>query len=208
MKGKILKAYKKEHAHSYASGAYATMELLEGNSGAVMAVYVHSKYTGKEDMERLCRDRDIPVVYDDRAFERINRKENSYVLGVFRKYICCLMPECPHVVLVNPNDMGNLGTIIRTMVGMNMLDLAVVTPAADIFHPKTVRASMGALFHIRFQCFPTFAAYQEEFSEHVCYPFTPEGEILLNRDNCPQTQLFSLLFGNEASGLPEHCKLS
>ena len=160
MKGKILKAYKREHAHSYASGAYATMELLKNNPGIVEAVYIHSKYTGKEDIGKLCRDNDVPVLYNDRAFERINQKENSYVLGVFCKYTCRLLPDRPHIVLVNPGDMGNLGTIIRTMAGMNIPDLAVIEPAADIFHPKTVRASMGSLFHIRSQCFQSFEAYR------------------------------------------------
>jgi TrmH family RNA methyltransferase len=102
--------------------------------------------------------------------------------------------------------MGNIGTIIRTMAGLNMLDLAVVTPAADILHPKTVRASMGALFNIRFQCFASFDAYKAAFPDHVCFPFTPEAKVSLSRGNCPQTPLFSLLFGNEASGLPEQCK--
>ena len=56
--------------------------------------------------------------------------------------------RAPHVVLVNPADMGNLGTVARTMAGFGFGELAVVTPAADVFHPKTVRASMGALFRL------------------------------------------------------------
>ena len=206
MNRKNLRPYKEEYDYSYTSGAYATIELLKANPDVVKAVYIHSKYAGKEDICGLCRDRDIPVLYDDRAFERINQKENSYVLGVFSKYFCRLMPDRPHIVLVNPSDMGNLGTIVRTMAGLNMLDLAVVTPAADILHPKTVRASMGALFRIRFQCFASFDAYKNAFPAHVCFPFTPEGKIPLSRGNCPQTPLFSLLFGNEASGLPDQCK--
>lgn len=206
MKGNIIRAYKKEYDYSYASGAYATIELIRANPGIVRAVYIHSQYKGNVDISGLCLDKDISVFYDDRAFERINQKENSYVLGVFDKYICRLSPDHPHIVLVNPDDMGNMGTIIRTMAGLNIPDLAVVTPAADVFHPKTVRASMGALFRIRFQCFPSFDAYQNAFPEHTCYPFTPDGEILLSRDSCPRTPLFSLLFGNEASGLPELCK--
>lgn len=206
MNSKNIKPYKEEYDYSYTSGAYATIEMLKANPDIVRAVYIHTKYAGKEDVSGLCQDKRISVLYDDRAFERINQKENSYVLGVFNKYSCQLMPSRSHIVLVNPSDMGNLGTIIRTMAGLNMLDLAVVTPAADIYHPKTVRASMGALFHIRFQCFASFEAYKEMFPEHACFPFTPEGKIPLSRGNCPQAPLFSLLFGNEALGLPDHCK--
>lgn len=206
MNSKNLGPYKEEYDYSYTSGAYATIEMLKANPDVVRSVYIHTKYARKEDIDGLCCDKGIPVLYDDRAFERINQKENSYVLGVFSKYICQLIPNRPHIVLVKPSDMGNVGTIIRTMAGLNMLDLAVVTPAADIFNPKTVRASMGALFQIRFQCFASFDAYKDAFPDHVCFPFTPEGEIPLSRANCPEAPLFSLLFGNEASGLPDQCK--
>lgn len=206
MNNKNLRPYKEEYDYSYTSGAYATIEMLRANPAVVRAVYIHTKYSSGEDISGLCRDKGIPVLYDDRAFERINQKENSYVLGVFKKYFCQLIPNRPHIVLVNPSDMGNLGTVIRTMAGLNMLDLAVVTPAADILHPKTIRASMGALFHIRFQCFSSFDAYKDAFPDHVYFPFTPEGKIPLSRDNCPHAPLFSLLFGNEAAGLPVQCK--
>lgn len=206
MNGKCLKPYKEEFDYSYASGAYATIEMLKAKAEIAKSVYIHTKYAGREDIDGLCRDKSIPVLYDDRAFARINQKENSYVLGVFSKFQCRLLPDRPHVVLVNPSDMGNMGTIIRTMAGLNMFDLAVVKPAADIFNPKTVRASMGALFRIRFQCFASFDAYKAAFPDHICFPFTPDGEISLNLGDCPKEPLFSLLFGNEASGLPEQCK--
>ena len=202
----VLKPYKKEFDFSYACGAYAVIELLNARPEAVKAVYLHSKYTGSEDIAGLCEARGIPVVYNDRAFERVNKKENTFALGVFGKYSCELSPERPHVVLVNPGDMGNTGTIIRTMAGLNIPDLAVILPAADIFDPKTVRASMGALFRVRFRCFLSFEAYRGAFPSHQCFPFTPEGPLELGRDNCPRMPLFSLLFGNEASGLPDCCK--
>ncbi len=206
MNSNTLKPYKEEFDYSYTSGAYATIELLKARPYIARSVYVHSRYSGNADIDGLCREKGVPVIYDDKAFTRINQKENSYVLGVFSKYLCKLKHDRPHIVLVNPSEMGNAGTIIRTMTGLNMPNLAVVKPAADIFHPKTVRASMGALFHIRFQCFASFDAYRDEYPDHVCFPFTPEGKFPLNRDNCPKAQLFSLLFGNEASGLPDQCK--
>ena len=54
--------------------------------------------------------------------------------------------------------MGNLGTIIRTIAGLGINDLAIIEPAADIWNPKTLRATMGALFHARHECFPNFEA--------------------------------------------------
>ena len=49
--------------------------------------------------------------------------------------------------------MGNLGTIMRTMVGFGMEDLAIIRPGVDAYDPKVIRASMGSIFHLRFAYF-------------------------------------------------------
>lgn len=198
----ILAPYKKEFDYSYAFGAYAVIELIGAKPETVKAVYVHSKYTDLDRIKDLCSKHGIPVINSDRSFERINRKENCYVVGVFSKFICELSAEKPHIVLVNPSDMGNIGTIIRTMAGLELRDLAMITPAADVFNPRTVRASMGSLFHINVCEFMSFEEYRIAFPEHKCFPFMLDAELTLNYDNCPETRKFSLIFGNEATGLP------
>ena len=80
----ILKPYQKEFAYSYTSGAYATIELLRERPELTEAVYLHSDCAQPELMEALCARHSIPVLRSDAAFTRINQKENSYVLGVFR----------------------------------------------------------------------------------------------------------------------------
>ncbi len=197
----ILKPYKSADGFSYAAGAYVTIELVKLRPEAVRAVYIHPDCNEPEGIARLCGQRNIPVVCDGKAFERLNQKENSYVLGVFEKYETGLSPKRPHVVLVNPADMGNLGTIVRTMAGFGLLQLAVITPAADIWNPKTVRASMGALFHMNFCHFVSFEAYRAAFPRHALYPFMLDGKLELRPENRPGTELYSLIFGNEASGL-------
>ena len=50
------------------------------------------------------------------------------------------------IVLENVQDPGNVGTVLRTADALGM-DLAVLCGAcADPYNPKTVRASMGAVF--------------------------------------------------------------
>ena len=50
------------------------------------------------------------------------------------------------VLLENVQDPGNVGTVIRTANALGM-DAVVLTGAcADLYSPKTVRATMGALF--------------------------------------------------------------
>jgi TrmH family RNA methyltransferase len=196
-----IKAYKKGFDYSYTSGAYATIELIKSRPEIVKVVYIHSAYKDDEGLSTLCKARNIPYEYSDRAFGIVNQKENSYVLGVFHKYESKLAIDQPHVVLVSPSDMGNLGTIIRTIAGLGINDLAVVEPAADIWNPKTVRASMGALFCIRHELFQNFDAYATQYRSYRLFPFILGGTVL--PEDCPPCRLFSLIFGNESEGLDE-----
>ena len=155
-------------------------------------------------MESLCAGAKIPFEVNDRILDRISGKDSCLVAGVFRKYREKLLHGKNHVVLVNPSDSGNIGTIIRSSVGFGIHDLAIVEPAVDVFHPKTVRASMGALFHMRFCYFQDFEAYIRQYgSEREMYPFMLKGENQLGELEPPKDVPFSLIFGNESSGLDD-----
>ena len=199
----IVKTYKKKFKYSYTSGAYATIELLNTRPELVKTVFIHSQYYEPEKIVQLCNKRRVKVEKDDAVFRYMDQKENSYVLGVFEKYASNLNPDAPHVVLVNPSDMGNLGTIVRTLVGFGMPNLSIITPCADIFHPKTVRASMGSLFRVNFQHFDRFEEYMNLFPHNKLFTFMPEAEYELISIVKPPIEPFSLVFGNEATGLGE-----
>jgi len=104
---------------------------------------------------------------------------------------------------VNPSDMGNLGTILRTALSFGIHDIALIEPCADLFNPKTVRASMGALFSLRVELFESFSAYLRAFGHsRDIFPFMLEGAAVLSPEGCPVSDKYALVFGNEATGLP------
>ena len=158
----------------------------------------------REKLQRICQDQGIPCEQNDKVIQRIRDKENCLVIGVFKKHESVLSMDRPHVVLVNPSDMGNLGTIIRTAVGFGIPDLAIIRPGAAICHPKTVRASMGSLFRLNFQYFDSFAEYKRAYGEdRKMYPFMLKGSVGLDQLQKDEGELYSLIFGNEATGLPD-----
>jgi len=197
-----LRHYKKESEHSYALGVYPTLELLKHRPELALGVIGHTRGSGNAGItkiRKLCRELEIPFEIQDKTFARIGARENDYAAGIFRVDEPGLDPGGNHVILVNPSGMGNLGTIIRTMLGFGFQDLAIIQPAADIFHPDVVRASMGALFQIRFGRFPDFDSYQSAFSRNW-YTLMTAGRVSLQAADF--TQPFGLIFGNESSGLP------
>jgi TrmH family RNA methyltransferase len=98
--------------------------------------------------------------------------------------------------------MGNLGSAIRTLAGFNIRDIAIILPGADVWHPKTIRASMGAVFQAEVVTFPSFDAYRQRYEKHVLFSFMLDGKRLLTPKDCPRAWPYTLVFGNEATGLP------
>jgi len=105
-------------------------------------------------------------------------------------------------VLHHPMDEGNLGTIQRTLLGLGIEDIAIIRPAADVFDPKVVRATMGAVFSLRVKQYEDFTLYRAEHPNHHLYPFMLDGSVMLEEAVASVQSPYALVFGNEGSGLP------
>lgn len=198
-----IKPYKKASDYSYTLGAFPTIELIKNQAEKVKSVLISSDYHDKSTIEALCMEYKINLCENSRMVERLSDKENVYVIGLFDKYVSKPEVQEPHIVLVNPGNMGNMGTILRTALGFGIKNIILIEPAADIFHPKTVRASMGALFHMKFCSFSSFQEYMAEYPNHQCFPFMLNAKEVLHPGIYHGTEPYSLVFGNEGSGLPE-----
>jgi TrmH family RNA methyltransferase len=198
-----LRRYKHDDEISYTLGMTLTIELLLANPRQVERFYLSSRTCENDHMaylQKLCESHAIPVEQSEKAFHILSPKKNCFVIGVFRKFDAPLIPG-NHIVLVNPADSGNLGTILRTAVGFNIPNIAIIRPAIDIFDPKVVRASMGALFRVNFRYYEDFGAYQAAFPAQHRYAFMLGANMHL--EDVRFEKPFALVFGNEASGLPK-----
>lgn len=196
----MVKKYVKEGDVSYALGATVTVELLKRRPECVRAVYVSPKSKIDKAIE-LAEKNGIPVIESEKAFNILSPKENCYVIGEFTKFETHISSDKNHVVLVNPSNGGNLGTIMRDVACFDCCDLAVIRPAVDPFDPKTVRASMGAAFVINFEMFDSFDEYFQKHGGRKIVPFMLDGAPL-GKVKFDGSTRYSLVFGNEATGLP------
>ncbi len=194
--------YRREDDVTYSLGATVTIEFLNIAPGCLKHVFFHPDFRSdaKGEIEDKCRRSGIEITTDVKPFNILSQKENCFVIGVIAKRKD-IIKAGDHVVLVNPSNCGNLGTIIRSCAGFGINDIAIITPAADHFDPKTVRASMGALARVRIEVFDSFGMYEERFTENNLYPFMLDGSTLLQ--NTEIRAPFSLIMGNEATGLPD-----
>lgn len=202
----FIKSYKKHFEHSYAFGATLVFYLLNSKPECARLIYVHSSFTLNESYEKLCgicKKLGVEITVSDKLVSRLSPKENVYVVGVFEKFDAPLENSAFHVLLDNPSNSGNVGTIMRTMLGFNVRDLAIIRPGLDIFDPKTVRSSMGAIFDLRVQYFDSYEDYAAKFPNRQLYPFMLGENCYLDEIPIDRSKKITLAFGNEATGLPE-----
>ncbi|MBP6976115.1 TrmH family RNA methyltransferase [Candidatus Dojkabacteria bacterium] len=199
-----IKRYQKKFEYSYAFGAYPVLDLINKYSEKVYKVLLKKEgmeSEGVEEISKLCKEKNIDIEINDRLIDKISVKENTYVVGVFKKFECKLEENSNHLVLVNPSNMGNIGTIIRTMLGFSVKDLAIIKPSVDIFDPLVIRSTMGAIFHIRFEFFNSIEEYIERFPKQNIYTFMLKGSKSIQ--DIKFESPYTLIQGNESTGLED-----
>ena len=107
------------------------------------------------------------------------------------------------LVLDRVGDPGNIGTMLRTADAAGIGGLVLLKGCADIYAPKTVRSSMGSLFHI-----PVLSGVSEQ--EFVSAAKKAGYDLLVTcldgADNLYKADLsgrIAFVMGNEAGGVSE-----
>ena len=201
-----LSTYKSELNYSYAPGLFPSIECLTYRPNAARRLLVHSSAAGREGLDKLCamaEKLDVRIEEADRALARISGKGNCFAAVVFDKFEDEPDPERPHIVLHHPGDSGNVGTILRTALGLGVENVVMIRPCVDLFDPKTVRASMGSLFQLRVKMYDRFEEYREAYPDRKLYPFMLDASVPLQEAVKEKPPVWTLVFGNEGKGLPD-----
>lgn len=90
------------------------------------------------------------ITLSENVFEALSTTENSQgLLAIVRlKSHSLKPPQGDFLVLDNIQDPGNVGTLIRSALGANFLDIYLLD-SAKICGDKVVRSSMGTIFKTR-----------------------------------------------------------
>lgn len=199
-----MEKYSKKSDVSYALGTTLTIEMLTRKKEVASRVYINPLQKRDETFNKLvtlAREANVPVITNNqKIFTALSDKDNVMAIGEFKKFDNSLPNDKNHLVLVNPSNMGNLGTIMRSGAAFEIGGLAIIKPAADCFDPKCVRSSMGAIFSLPFHYYESFEEYEKDFPEHNLYPFMLQAKKELGE--AKKNEPYTLVFGNEATGLP------
>ena len=68
-----------------------------------------------------------------------------------------------------------LSLSIKSILFSLHISLAIIKPGVDVFDPRVIRASMGALFNINFEYFDSFSEYLDKYPKRNIYSLMLKG---------------------------------
>ncbi len=169
--------------------------------------YVSESFYEKEQNRGLLKG-DVEIV-SDRVFAAISdTKTPQGILMLVRQRQAfvedMLLAEEPLFLIIEDiQDPGNLGTIFRTAEAAGVDGIFLSEGTADIYNPKTVRSTMGAIYRMPFCYLPKLSLVPAMLRKRgVCtYAAHLGGEMEYTRPDYRKGCAF--MIGNEGSGLSD-----
>jgi TrmH family RNA methyltransferase len=178
-----------------------------------------AEYEGLSDWARDLVGRGVfeeSVSLERELYEELaDRAEPSEIMATFGYDRFALadiaLPPKPFIVVFDrPSDMGNLGSLIRSANAFGVDLFITHGHCVDLFEPKVIRSSLGAIFH-------TPVAHVESFDELSLFLGElkkKQGLVVAGTDSqgaealgsSPLAPPVALILGNEAKGMSVRLK--
>jgi TrmH family RNA methyltransferase len=199
--------HRREAGRFLAEGAQAVREAIA--AGAVDYVFATAEALDRyTDMFGDVRVDEISSKDADELSETVTPQGLVAVCRMPRSKVSDVLARRPRLVatLIEPNDPGNLGTIVRTADAAGA-DAVIVVGGADVYNGKSVRASAGSLFHLDVIVQHELGGLLDAAREAGLSSLATSGRGARDLDEfiasgeCAEPTMW--LFGAEAHGLPD-----
>lgn len=106
------------------------------------------------------------------------------------------------LILDDLQDPGNMGTILRTADSINLKQIIVSKDCADVYNPKVVRSTMGAIFRVKVIESDNLTKTIKELKKHKVKIAVTSLETDKSIYDIDYNQT-AIVIGNEANGVSE-----
>jgi len=142
------------------------------------------------------------IIVDEEDIRRASLLKNPQeVIAVFRQPEYqpepSIMNNNLNLILDGVQDPGNLGTIIRIADWFGISDIVCSPDSADIYNPKVVQATMGAIANVRVHYLPLLP-FLSKIKDVPVYGTFLEGDIIYQKELSPNGYI---VMGNEGNGI-------
>lgn len=171
--------------------------------GIIEKVYLSESFEGKADFDgvpmEIVSDSILAGVSDTVtsqgviALVKIPKRDPSSIIEKAKAV----------VMLENLQDPGNLGTIIRTAEAAGMDAVILSENSVDVYNPKVVRSTMGALFRMPVVYVQGFTELVKEMGEKGWNTIATHLSASIDFTEADYKGKTAVLVGNEGNGLTD-----
>lgn len=107
------------------------------------------------------------------------------------------------LILDHLQDPGNLGTIMRAAEAAGVTGILMSSDCVDIYNPKTIRSTMGALYRVPFVVSEDFAGDIEHLKKVGVSTYAAHLGATISYEGADYKKPCAFMIGNEANGLSD-----
>lgn len=191
-----LKKFREEHGCFFLEGEHLVQELekaaLSDARLRASEIYLTREYEHRRSV--------LPVhLINSRHMSQISETRSPQGIAAVVPLLAAPAPQAGEraVYLYEIQDPGNLGTILRTLAWFGGFRCLLSPDSVDVHNGKTVRASMGAIFHVPVEVDVPIDVLPARFARIASLDLNgrPIASPTFRDFDC-------YLYGNEARGLP------
>ena len=204
--------YQKQPAYRREAGVFVTegpKMVWEAPPDKVRTVVVTDRFRReKEGIEERFPAARILTVSEEELGRISDTKTPQGVLAVVERYsygfddVFC-EKNGVYVLLDSVQDPGNVGTIFRSAEAAGAAGIFLNRSSAEVYGPKVVRSTMGAIFRLPFLIADSLEETVEELKKRSVKVFAAHLQGSVPYDEADYSGPTAFLVGNESKGLGE-----
>jgi TrmH family RNA methyltransferase len=178
-------------------------------SGASCVVEVFATVAATEQYAELAAAADTWTLVDDRALASLSDSVTPAGVVAVCRFLDVPLDEALRtprlaVICADVRDPGNAGTVVRTADAAGADAVVLAGDSVDLYNPKTVRATVGSLFHLPISVVGRAADAVTAATAAGLTVLAADGSGEVDLDDADELLAgpTAWLFGNEAWGLP------
>lgn len=196
------KKYRDEYREYFVEGIKLVKEAISENKKIEKIIICEELFKEKFEFDKY----DIEYV-DEKVFFYISDTQTPQGIMAIIKMSANLEVKGDTIfALDNIQDPGNLGTIIRTLdcAGINTLLLSEGT--VDVYNPKVIRSTMGAVFRVNVLENLNLKAKLEELKEQGYKVVITALDAKISHYDLDFKEKYVVVIGNEAKGVSKEIR--
>ncbi|MEE1057723.1 MAG: RNA methyltransferase [Acutalibacteraceae bacterium] len=209
---KLMKSssYRKENNQFVIEGVRLCTDALDSNVEISVAVFSEQAFEKHNELvNRMVGICESTFVFSDKLFSQISDTKSPQ--GIL--CVCSensrnfnIQQDSVYIALERIQDPSNMGTILRTAEALGVKGVVITEDCCDVFSPKVIRGTMGAVFRLPIKVCGNIADMVEIFNSQnitTIAAVVDKNAVDVTNINPAEKKNCAIFIGNEGNGLEQ-----